>query len=491
MTTSKSTWISIFLLFFCLSSLCNALEITLTPNPDPNYILIITPIDPNNFPVIIGPPIFDPNLGVIIGPPFLFDPNIGAIISRPYDGIYYDIHFSSPPNIVGQAPITGIPVTTPSYILFGQPIVSTSLGALHNQPLVFNSLGNTPGNSSQFYYDQIVLNMDGGTGFYYTSFDIVTQNLIGSRNHFVVLFDTPTVENITFQNDGYIDLFYKTSIAYQDNQLMHFEILMNIANKTTSISINGNEVYNGSFNPGQYLGAIRFSHGLRSGSDSIDCSSYVGIDNIIVADHVVTAKPAAILRSIKIVGPNSVPEESDTQYQVIGHYDDNSTSAITADANLTAAPDEFARIDSNGLLATERLYRMQETCTIRAAYKGFSASKPVIIYSLCDGSQCTKEQLLKRDIADVIKIKQGVMDDLKYAMKIERTFSQLLMQIDSDKKCKGFNPGQLTKARIQILAALMWEQWANGKIDASVDSLEDALKNLQEPTVEKPKCLRK
>jgi hypothetical protein len=202
-------------------------------------------------------------------------------------------------------------------------------------------------------------------------------------------------------------------------------------------------------------------------------------------------EPAAILQSIEIVGPNSVPEESDTQYQIIGHYDNNSTSDITSDANLIVAPDEFAQIDSNGLLSTERLYRLKELCTIKADCKGLSDSMPVTIYPICDGNECTPLQLAKRDITDVLKIKQGAMGDLKYAMKIERISSQLLTQPDNDKKCKDFNHGQLTKARIKILAALMWEQMANDRIDASVDSLEDALKILQENSVEKPKCPKK
>jgi hypothetical protein len=219
------------------------------------------------------------------------------------------------------------------------------------------------------------------------------------------------------------------------------------------------------------------------------------IDDVRIYNYALNANEVAglydegtpILQSISIAGPNSVPEESDTQYQVIGYYDNGSSKNITADANLAVAPDEFAQIDSNGLLTTDRLYRMQELCTIKADCKGFSDSKLVTIYPLCDGNQCTPMQLAKRDIADVIKIKKDVMDDLKYAMKIERVSSQLLAQADSDKKCRGFNRNQFTKARIQILAALMWEQWANGKIDASVDSLEDALRNLQEPPVEKPK----
>jgi 6-phosphogluconolactonase (cycloisomerase 2 family) len=203
---------------------------------------------------------------------------------------------------------------------------------------------------------------------------------------------------------------------------------------------------------------------------------------------IISVSEQAKLQSIKIVGPNSVPEESDTQYKVIGHYDNGSSKNITADANLAVAPDEFAQIEPNGLLATDRLYQIQELCTIRADYKGFSASKLVTIYPVCDGNQCTQMQLAKRDITDVIKIKQDVMDDLKYAMKIERVSSQLLTQIDSDKKCKDFKPGQLNKARIQILAALMWEQWANREIEKSIDFLESGQKILQENPVEKPKC---
>lgn len=204
--------------------------------------------------------------------------------------IHYNIDFSSPEHTISQPPATSSSITTPSEIVFGEPIVSKSLGALKDQPLVFNSLGNRP----IFYYDQIELSMDRGNGFYYTSFDITTLNLIGSRNHFVVLFDTPTCENITFQFDGKIDLFGKTQIDYQNNELLHLEILINIAEKDASIFVNGNKEYEGDFRPGEYFRSIRFSHGLKSSASSQDNSSFVGIDNIIVADYVVP-EPATLL----------------------------------------------------------------------------------------------------------------------------------------------------------------------------------------------------
>jgi hypothetical protein len=196
--------------------------------------------------------------------------------------IYYDIDFSSPPHTVGLPPVTDPSINTPSSIVFGEPVVSESLGLLNDQPLVFNCLGNSP----SFYYDQIRLNMDDGTGFYYTAFDVLTQNLIGSRNHFVLLYDTPNVQNITFKNNGKIDLFGKKEVDYEDNQLFHLEILMDISQKQTSIFINYSEVYQGSFSPAAYLHSLRFSHGLVSGSDNIDTSTYVGLDNIFVANYV-------------------------------------------------------------------------------------------------------------------------------------------------------------------------------------------------------------
>ena len=173
----------------------------------------------------------------------------------------------------------------------------------------------------------------------------------------------------------------------------------------------------------------------------------------------------AEVQSIEIVGPNSVPEESGTQYKVFASYGDCGTVDITADANITVAPDEFAVIDVNGLLSTGRLYRMQETCTIYADYRGFSDSKPVVIYPLCDGNECTEQQLLKRNIADTIEIKQGVMETIDYAMKIEQASVQILSGIPQ-------KPGQLNKARLQLLAALVREQWANKRIDESIDCLE-------------------
>ncbi|MGA2915788.1 MAG: LamG domain-containing protein [Sedimentisphaerales bacterium] len=208
------------------------------------------------------------------------------------------------------------------------------------------------------------------------------------------------------------------------------------------------------------------------------------IDDVRVYNYALDANEVAELyaegepnlQSIEIAGPNSVPEESDTQYRVIGHYDDGSRQNITADANLTVVPDEFALIDANGLLSTERLYQLKEICTINADYEGFSASKSVTIYPLCDGNQCTEQQIFKRDIADTVKIKQGIIEDLNYAMKIERVTMQMIPRVAIKLPVK--ERSKILKINIKLLAALADELWAKQEINKSVDSLEEALKIL-------------
>jgi len=201
------------------------------------------------------------------------------------DTIFYDITFSSPEHAVGQAPVIGDSPTRPSLIVFGEPIVSHSIGSLQDQPLIFNTAGNQP----NFYYDQIRLDMDRGNGFYYVAFDMVTQNLIGSANHFSILLDTPGASQIEFKNNGLCSLFGGVTFTYRDNELLHFEITIDIDQELASINVNGTEYYNGGYvihGPLRFFRAVRFSLGLVNSDSSPDHTTNVGVDNIFVADHI-------------------------------------------------------------------------------------------------------------------------------------------------------------------------------------------------------------
>lgn len=195
--------------------------------------------------------------------------------------IYYDIDFSAPEHTAGQPPVVGTSTSTISQIRFGQPLVCDSFGHLQNQPLIFN----TTGNPGDLYYDQIQLYLDSGTGFYYVSFDLEIQNLKGTTNHFVVLFDTPNVQNITFQSNGNCNIFGKAYFPYEENELMHFEIFMSIAEKRTTVYVNGVRRYNGVFNPTSTLDSMRFSLGLESGNTAPNHYTNVALDNIYITNE--------------------------------------------------------------------------------------------------------------------------------------------------------------------------------------------------------------
>ncbi len=212
--------------------------------------------------------------------------------------IYYDIDFSSPEHTVGLPPAVGNSITRPSRIVVGSPIVSQSLGALNDQPLVFNTAGNDP----SFYYDQIELDVHKHQSYYFVSFDILAQNLTNSLNNFSVIFDTPSIRNIVFQNDGNIHIINKISSSYweqfpigtyTENSVLHFEINMDLTMHLWSISKNGMQIYKSSFYPDSDIEHIRFSLGLESGASSNDVSTYAGLDNIIVANGI--PEPATLL----------------------------------------------------------------------------------------------------------------------------------------------------------------------------------------------------
>ena len=137
--------------------------------------------------------------------------------------------------------------------------------------------------------------------------------------------------------------------------------------------------------------------------------------------------------------------------------------------DITDHPDKFAAIDSNGMLATERLYRLKENCTIYADYKGVSGSKLVAIYPVCGGIECTVPQLLKRNVGDIIKIKQDIRKDLAYAEGIEWASLTLQLQTSAKPQYKGWS-----KARLPMLAAISYELWADQEIDKSITSLKSA-----------------
>lgn len=115
---------------------------------------------------------------------------------------------------------------------------------------------------------------------------------------------------------------------------MHFEILMDISNDYAKIFIDGQLVYDDElllyrnrYNPEDYyLRSLRFSHGLQSGTGGPDTSSSIALDNIIVADHIVSqpSNPVADAGSNQIV-----------------YADHNGFAQVTLDGSASYDPDGY------------------------------------------------------------------------------------------------------------------------------------------------------
>jgi predicted outer membrane repeat protein len=214
-----------------------------------------------------------------------------AIVGIEEPGLYYDVTFSSPEHIAGLPPSVGYFSTRPTKIVFGEPLVEPSLGTLSGQPLVFN----TTGNNSPFYYDQIRFVVGQEQDYYYVSFDVLLQNLIASTNRFTVLFDTPTVRNLYFKNDGtiYIENWNnhtrrgesKVIGTFTENEDLYVEVKMNLVLQEWEILLNGDRLHIGLFEPDEDIEAIRFNLGLSNSSHTPNHDTYVGLDNIIVANR--------------------------------------------------------------------------------------------------------------------------------------------------------------------------------------------------------------
>jgi hypothetical protein len=87
------------------------------------------------------------------------------------------------------------------------------------------------------------------------------------------------------------------------------------------------------------------------------------------------------LLSINIVGPDSVPEDTQNIYQVVADYDNGSKVEVTVDADIKVVSDECKVINIGGIVETFKLKQPQKQFTIQANYRSLEAKKPVTIFA--------------------------------------------------------------------------------------------------------------
>jgi hypothetical protein len=89
------------------------------------------------------------------------------------------------------------------------------------------------------------------------------------------------------------------------------------------------------------------------------------------------------LMSINIIGPNSVPANTQSVFHIAAVYDNGSIVEITPDAKIMVAPEKHAVINLGGIIETFK-QNQQQQFTIYAKYQGLAAEKLVTIYPVGD-----------------------------------------------------------------------------------------------------------
>lgn len=187
---------------------------------------------------------------------------------------FYWVDFSNPPRMVNCPPATGLEPWTPSLIPFGSPTVVDSFGHLTNQPLRFRGIG----------YEQIQFNSGKGAPNYFIEFDFETRNLNPSMFAFVILFDTPHVQNFYLHGLGYIGVPPANSPylpGWTDNEPHHMRIDVDLIHGTWTLGFDDRPAATGPFSAtsGDVL-SIRMNLSAWRMSTPDDPTVQVAIDNV-------------------------------------------------------------------------------------------------------------------------------------------------------------------------------------------------------------------
>lgn len=192
---------------------------------------------------------------------------------------YFDSHFDTA--IDNGSTISDGPYSLTT--VFGNP-------SLINGALQFNLADSSNG------YEQVRLMMNSSAPQYHIEFDLLTENLANSQHSFSMLIDTPTVQNLNFNNccSNPISTFNtntstpsNTITTLTDNVAMHVSIDIDLVTDLWSVVITG-AGSSGSLINDQFYSAedgirsIRFGLSPAHGEAEPDPSISVYLDNLQV-----------------------------------------------------------------------------------------------------------------------------------------------------------------------------------------------------------------
>jgi hypothetical protein len=180
-------------------------------------------------------------------------------------------------------------VSTPTFeVTFGRPEIASATSPFPTQSLEFN----TQGNPGRFFYDQIQFRVDYVRSPYlgiahtrfHVSFDVLTQGLVGTPNHFVALLDIPGASALRFNGNGDVivqNLGAGVHSRFADQQRIHVDMGLDLTTQHLSIALDGRQIYSAGTRA-EKLQSVRFSLGAQS-ADVVDHAPTVFVDNINIS----------------------------------------------------------------------------------------------------------------------------------------------------------------------------------------------------------------
>lgn len=254
---------------------------------------------------------------------------------------FYTVDFSSPLHQVGQPPTTGAGPQTPSSIIFGSPTVVSSFGHLTNQPLMFKGVG----------YEQIEFDLNKGVPDYFIEFDFETRNLNPSLFAFVMLCDTPYVQNFYLHGLGYIGVPPANSPylpGWTDDELHHLRIEVNLTNRSWVLRLDGRPPATGLFSSGSGdVQSIRFNLSSWYAGTPDNPDVRVAIDNIRIGTSVGVTSP-----TITCPAPLVLECTNGTVATLRVDVEDSSTNAVTVVWTVDGTPYQTNTIPAGGALTS-------------------------------------------------------------------------------------------------------------------------------------------
>ena len=110
-------------------------------------------------------------------------------------------------------------------------------------------------------------------------------------------------------------------------------------------------------------------------------AAFVNLAAIVGLYVFVSARPSEpkLLR-IHIIGPNSVPENTQNVFYVVADYDNGSKVEVTLDAGIEIVSRKCKVVNLGGIVETFKLKQPKRQFTIQAKYGNIAATKRVTVY---------------------------------------------------------------------------------------------------------------